>query len=51
MEDNTKTDLTDTRSKSAQLILAAQDGVPWRAFVNTVMNFRIPYKTGNALSS
>jgi hypothetical protein len=38
-------DLIETGNKSAYWILLAQDRLLWRALVNTVMNFRIPYKT------
>jgi hypothetical protein len=40
--DNIKVDLRETGIDGANWIRLAQDGVQWRAFVNTVMNLRIP---------
>jgi hypothetical protein len=40
-EDNIKMDLEDIGIYGANWIRLAQDRVQWRAFVNTVMNFRV----------
>jgi hypothetical protein len=41
-EDNIKMDLREIRINGANWIQLAQDRVQWRAFVNTVMNLRVP---------
>jgi hypothetical protein len=41
-EDNIKMDFREIRIDEANWIQLAQDRVQWRAFVNTVMNFRVP---------
>jgi hypothetical protein len=41
-EDNIKTDLREKGIDGANWIQLAQDTVRWRAFVNTVMNLRVP---------
>jgi hypothetical protein len=41
-EDNIKMDLGDKGIDGANWIRLAQDTVQWRAFVNTVMNLRVP---------
>jgi hypothetical protein len=41
-EDNIKMDLREIGNDGANLIQLAQDRVQWLAFVNTVMNLRIP---------
>jgi hypothetical protein len=41
-EDNIKMDLREIRIDGANWIRLAQDRVQWRAFVNTVMNLRVP---------
>jgi hypothetical protein len=41
-EDNIKLDLRETGIDGANWIPLAQDRVHWRAFVNTVMNLRVP---------
>jgi hypothetical protein len=41
-EDNIKMDLRETGIDGANGIPLAQDRVQWRAFVNTVMNLRVP---------
>jgi hypothetical protein len=41
-EDNIKTGLREIGIDGANWIRLAQDRVQWRAFVNTVMNLRIP---------
>jgi hypothetical protein len=41
-EDNIKLDLREIGIDGANWIRLAQDRVQWRAFVNTVMNFRVP---------
>jgi hypothetical protein len=41
-EDNIKLDLRETGIDGANWIQLAQDRVQWRAFVNTVMNLRVP---------
>jgi hypothetical protein len=41
-EDNIKLDLRKIGIEWANWIQLAQDRFQWRAFVNTVMNFRVP---------
>jgi hypothetical protein len=41
-EDNIKMDLREMGIDGANWIRLAQDRVHWRAFVNTVMNLRVP---------
>jgi hypothetical protein len=41
-EDNIKLDLREVGIDGANWIRLAQDRFQWRAFVNTVMNFRVP---------
>jgi hypothetical protein len=41
-EGNFKMDLRETGIEGANWIRLAQDRVQWRAFVNTIMNFRVP---------
>jgi hypothetical protein len=41
-EDNIKMDLREIGIDGANWIRLAQDMVQWRAFVNTVMNLRVP---------
>jgi hypothetical protein len=41
-EDNIKMDLRETGIDGLNWIRLAQDRVQWRAFVNTVMNLRVP---------
>jgi hypothetical protein len=41
-ENNIKMDLREIRIDWANWIRLAQDKVRWRAFVNTVMNLRVP---------
>jgi hypothetical protein len=41
-EDNIKTDLREIGIDGANWIQLAQNSVQWRAFVNTVMNLRVP---------
>jgi hypothetical protein len=41
-EDNIKIDLGEIGIDGANWIRLAQDRVQWRAFVNTVMNLRVP---------
>jgi hypothetical protein len=41
-DDNIKLDLREIGIDRASLIRLARDRVQWRAFVNTVMNLRIP---------
>jgi hypothetical protein len=41
-EDNIKMDLRETGFGDVDWIHWAQDRDRWRAFVNTVMNFRVP---------
>jgi hypothetical protein len=41
-EDNIKIDIREIGIDGANWIRLAQDRVRWRAFVNTVMNLRVP---------
>jgi hypothetical protein len=41
-EDNIKLDLRGIEIDGANWIQLAQDRVQWRAFVNTMMNLRVP---------
>jgi hypothetical protein len=41
-EDNIKLDLRETGIDGVNWIQLAQDRVQWLAFVNTVMNLRVP---------
>jgi hypothetical protein len=41
-EDNIKMDVREIRFDGANWIQLALDRVHWRAFVNTVMNLRVP---------
>jgi hypothetical protein len=41
-EDNIKMDLREIGIDAANWIQLAQDRVQWRAFMNTVMNLRVP---------
>jgi hypothetical protein len=43
-EDNIKMDLREIGIDGANWIQLAQDRVRWRAFVDTVMNLRVPQK-------
>jgi hypothetical protein len=42
LEDNIKMDLRDIGIDGANWIRLVQDRVLWRAFVNTVINLRVP---------
>jgi hypothetical protein len=50
-EDNIKMDLREIGIDGAYWIWLAQDRVQWRAFVNTVMNLRVPEEGGLFLTS
>jgi hypothetical protein len=50
-EDNIKMDLRDIGIDGANWIQLAQDRVQWRAFVNTVMNLRVPKESRISLTS
>jgi hypothetical protein len=41
-EDDIKMDLREIGIDGANWIQLARDRIQWRAFVNTVMNFRVP---------
>jgi hypothetical protein len=49
--DNIKMDLREIGWDGMDWIDLAQDRDQWRAFVNTVMNLRVPYNAGEFLSS
>jgi hypothetical protein len=44
-DDNIRMDLGETGIDGAKWIQVAQDRVQWWAFVNTVMNIRVPFPT------
>jgi hypothetical protein len=50
-EDNIKMDLRDIGIDGANWIRLAQDRVQWRAYVNTVINLRVPYESRIFLTS
>jgi hypothetical protein len=41
-EDNVEMDLSDIGIDGANCIRLSQDRIPWRAFVNTIMNLQVP---------
>jgi hypothetical protein len=50
-EDNIKMDLQEVGCVVMEWIELVKDTDRWRARVNAVMNLRIPYNTGNFLTS
>jgi len=51
LEDNIKMDLRETGWGRCRPDLSKSGQGQWWALVSTVMNLRVPYKTGNSLSS
>jgi hypothetical protein len=47
VKDNLKTDIKETEYESVEWIHLAQCRGQWWALVNTVLNLRLPRKTGN----
>jgi hypothetical protein len=50
-EDNIRMDLREIGWKGVDWVHLTSDGDQWRAFVNTVMNLRVPCKAGKFLTS
>jgi hypothetical protein len=50
-EDNTGMNLRETRWKDVDWMHLTQDRDQWSPLVNTVMNFQVPLKAGDFLTS
>jgi len=50
-EDNIKMDLMEIRCEGTEWIHVTYDGDQWQSLLNAIMNFWVPWKVGNSLTS